>query len=113
MKLSKQETPFKGHLLPFPMKKVHEREVDLSHIPTFSLEEKGEISISVEDDMTKENKTKVILEERALQDSQLPPFVIKMRKLSALSNQIEHLRRTSQEISYYLEEIKNYSAKKS
>ena len=113
MKLSEQETPLKGHLLPFPMRKIHKREVDLSHILAFPLEERGEVLISVEDDIEKKNKTRAVLEERVLQDSQLPPFVIKMRKISALSNKIKHIRRTSNEISYYLQEIKNHSAPKS
>ena len=107
MKLSKEENTFKGDVLLFPVRKVQKRDINLSHIPTFPLEREG-ISVS-----TKEDRTRSILRERTLQDSQLPPFVIKMRKISAFSRQIENLRRTSKEISYYLQEIKNYSVKKS
>ena len=42
----------------------------------------------------------------------LPPFVIKMRRLSALGERLRRVEKMSQEMAYYLQEIENYSPRK-
>ncbi|MCY4644428.1 MAG: hypothetical protein OXB88_07400 [Bacteriovoracales bacterium] len=39
---------------------------------------------------------------------ELPPFVVKTRRLSSVASRIEYLRKISLETAYYLQEIENF-----
>lgn len=49
--------------------------------------------------------------EETIKDFNLPPFVLKMRKIGSINQQIDHIQKMSLELEYYLNEIELYSKK--
>ena len=128
----------KAQILPFPLEKTREEVIDLSNIPISFPEELGtppplpvqKTSKNKGEDQSEnqsKNQSKIEIESKSKNKSksegrqvhnnrleyyQLPPFVLKMRRLSSLSHEIERLNKISLEVDYYLQEIENYSRKK-
>lgn len=49
--------------------------------------------------------------EETIKDFNLPPFVLKMRKIGSINQQIDHIQKMSLELEYYLNEIELYTKK--
>ena len=99
-------------ILSFPINKAQDRELE---IPTLELDEfivENEYALSQETSSEKEQKALDAFLDRTLKDFHLPPFVIKMRKVSSINEQIDQIKRMSRELDYYLNEIEIYQSKK-
>ena len=118
------DTSSEAQILTFPLKRSREMQIDLSNIPPSSSPLEVEWPVTPPPYPQKKpqekqqeqlkNLAQDALTERTLkQDPLLPSFVVKMRRLSSLSERIEHVRKMSLEMAYYLQEIESHSSRRS
>ncbi len=93
-----------AQILQFPKHKAWLQEGDIEDLKTQAFEflESDEIIHSESPDLSN-------YIEETIKDFNLPPFVLKMRKIGSINQQIDHIQKMSLELEYFLNEIELYT----
>ena len=105
--LEKPGSLAKACILPFPLEKTRCKEVALPPSLNESLQAHDEKFARLDI-----RSAAVVGRSPADITFLLPPFVVKMRRLSALGERLRSVEKMSREMAYYLQEIENYSPRK-